>query len=104
VVILLCLLHIKPWTIAIAIGAVALAYYLERIGMTPPGALRALRSYFAGRYRPALAWHKVRFPVDYQRRRLPWERPAPSGEILLEPVSKSDALGGRQAINSADSA
>ena len=65
VVVLACLIWIRPWTIALALGTVGLAYYLERIGLNPPGALRALRAYFAGRYRPALPHHKVREPIDF---------------------------------------
>lgn len=88
VVVIGTLLWIRPWTVTLAFLALALAFYLERMGMGVPSALRALRSNLAGRYRPALPHYKVRHPVDFGRRRMAWERPAPKGEHAIVPLAR----------------
>jgi len=88
VVVLLTLLWIRPWTIMLALASVALAFYFERLGLNPPGAWRAFRSYLAGKDRPALPFHKIRRPIDYGRRRMAWEKPAPTGDHYIHPLPK----------------
>jgi len=88
VVVLCTLVWIRPWTVAVAVMSVALAFYLERIGMSVPSAMRALRSHLAGRIRPALGYHKIRKPIDFGRRRMAWEPPAPEGEHFIDPVTE----------------
>lgn len=85
VLVLLTLVWIRPWTIALAAGAIGLAWYLERLGLNVPGALRAFRSYLAGPIRPALPHYKIREQIDFSRRRMAWEDPAPEGKMALKP-------------------
>jgi len=86
VVVGMTLLWIRPWTLVLAAAAVGVAWWLERLGLNPPGAVRAMRSYLAGKNRPALPFHKIREPVDFGRRRMAWERPAPEGDHHIEPI------------------
>lgn len=88
VVVLATLVWIRPWTVTLSFVTIVLAFYLERLGMGVPSALRALRAAFAGRHRPALPHHKIRRAVDYGRRRMAWEKPAPTGEHHINPLSK----------------
>jgi intracellular multiplication protein IcmT len=59
------LLHIRPWTITLTIVAIAAFWYLERLGMDFTSALRGMRSWLAGRIRPAQPEYKHRDPVDW---------------------------------------
>jgi len=86
VVVGMTLLWIRPWTIVVAAAAVVIAWWLERMGLNPPGAVRALRSFFAGKNRPALPFHKIREPVDYGRRRLAWDKPPVEGDHYIETI------------------
>jgi len=86
VVILLSLIHIRFWTIGLDLVVVALAWWVERIGLGFMGAVRAAREWLAGRIRPALPAHKVRRKVDYGRRTMPWEKPPFHGDVVLQPV------------------
>lgn len=87
ILVLCMLIWIRPWTIALAVLAISLAWYLERIGLDVPSALRALRSYLAGTIRPALPFHKVRHEIDFSRRRMAWEEPEIEGKFTIKPVS-----------------
>jgi len=87
VLVLMMLVWIRPWTIALAVLAIALAWYLERIGLDVPGALRAVRSYLAGSIRPALPFHKIRKEIDFSRRRMAWEEAASEGKFTIKPVT-----------------
>ncbi len=86
VVLMASMLHIRSYTIAIDFIAVALAWYIERLGMGLPGGLRAFRSWLAGPYRPGLPIHKIRRKIDFQHIRLPWQPEAYNGEIDLKAV------------------
>ena len=66
--IILCALHIRPWTIGIALLVVILFWVLERRGLSFQSAFRAFRAELAGNHRPALGTTKIRGHVDYSRR------------------------------------
>jgi intracellular multiplication protein IcmT len=87
VFVLAMLVWIRPWTIAIALAAIALAWYLERIGLDVAGAGRALRAWMAGPIRPALPFYKIRRQIDFSRRRLAWEEPALEGKMTIKPLA-----------------
>ena len=61
-------LHVAWWTILPSVLTLALFFWLERIGLDLPSALRALRSTFAGNQRPAVMKTKLHQRVDYDRR------------------------------------
>jgi len=67
---LAALLHVRPWTMALAAAAIGVFWYLERVGMSFPAAARGVRAWFAGSLRPAKRPSKVRCRVDYDRRPL----------------------------------
>jgi intracellular multiplication protein IcmT len=83
IAVLLVLVHIRPWTIALAVVAIGLSWWTERIGLGVSGALRAVRDWFAGPIRPALPAHKIRQQVDYGRRTLTWDREPETGEHAI---------------------
>lgn len=62
------MLYISTWTIGIAISVIILFWWLERVGLTFPAAIRASRSWFAGKNRFAQRRQKIRHKVDYGRR------------------------------------
>jgi hypothetical protein len=68
VALLVAMLHISTITFSIAGIVIAVFWYLERIGITFPAALRALRAHCAGRFRPPRAPHKMRMKVDLDYR------------------------------------
>lgn len=86
VVILASMMHVRSYTIAIDVLAIALAWYVERIGTGVPGGVRAFRAWLAGPYRPAHQIHKIRQKVDFQHIRLPWQAESFNGTIDLKPV------------------
>lgn len=60
------LFHMKTWTLAIAAISIGLLYLVERKGMNVPSAVRSMRSWLAGRGRPAV-------PVTLRRRLVDWD-------------------------------
>lgn len=52
--------HMRWWTFYIAIGGVAAFGLLQYLGLTLFGALRRIRSWFAGKRRPGIPHHKQR--------------------------------------------
>lgn len=62
---LVFLMHIRVWTLLMAIASMAVFYLLERKGLTAPAAFRALRSWLAGRHRPVERHTRLRRRVDY---------------------------------------
>lgn len=86
VVLMASMLHVRSYTIAIDVLVVALAWYIERLGMGVPGGIRAFRAWLAGPYRPGLPIHKIRRKVDFQHIRLPWQQEAYNGTIDLKAV------------------
>lgn len=92
VIVLAFFLHIRDWTFGLCILAILLSVYVERIGLGFMGALRALRAYFSGSYRPALRVHKIRRKVDFERRTMAWERELDLGPVELEEVKADGGL------------
>lgn len=62
------MLHIRLWTLLVSAAVILLFWWLERQGLTFPSAVRAARSWFAGRFRMARRRQKTRHFVDYGRR------------------------------------
>ncbi|MCZ7862738.1 IcmT/TraK family protein [Agrobacterium salinitolerans] len=91
VIIFASLLHIRYWTIGLDILVILLALYVERIGLGFVGSMRAARAYLSGSYRPALRNQKIRRKVDYERRRMAWERPINRDPVLLDEVKRDEA-------------
>jgi intracellular multiplication protein IcmT len=52
--------HMRWWTFYVAIGGVAVFGLLQYLGLTLFGALRRIRSWFAGSRRPGVPHHKQR--------------------------------------------
>lgn len=63
--IVLFLVHARPWTFVLAIVVMAMFWFLERRGLTFASSLRAFRSWFLGRKRPANHRRAQRRWVDY---------------------------------------
>lgn len=63
--ILFALLPIKLWKLGLAALCVLALVIAERRGLTVPSALRAVRSWLAGRHRPSRSYMRQRYPVDY---------------------------------------
>jgi len=62
------MLYIRLWTLALAMAVILLFWWLERVGLTFPAAIRTLRSRFAGKHRMPRRRQKNRYPIDYGRR------------------------------------
>jgi intracellular multiplication protein IcmT len=88
VVVVLTLLHVAWWTILLDLVVIGVGYYIERIGLGFPSACRAVRAWFAGSYRPALPYWKIRRKVDYEHRRLAWQPAREGGVQTLKEVRK----------------
>src|SRR3546814_9147184 len=63
-------LHVAWWTVLPAVMTLVLFFWLERIGLSLPSALRALRATFAGNERPALSKNRLHQSIDYDRREI----------------------------------
>ena len=63
--IMLFIVHISLWTFLIAIFTMFVFWLFERRGLTFEAALRAMRSWFVGRRRPAMVRGKRRHWVDF---------------------------------------
>ncbi|NTF16809.1 hypothetical protein G6L37_00020 [Agrobacterium rubi] len=90
VIVVMSVLHIRPWTLAIDAVAICLGLYMRHIGLGLPAAIRATRAWFAGSYRPALPYWKVRRLVDFEHRRLAWQPTKEKGAVELNPVKADD--------------
>jgi intracellular multiplication protein IcmT len=62
--IILVLMHARIWTVALMIGVLFIFWILERKGLSFAAAMRALRSWFIGNYRPAWAYTRRRKLLD----------------------------------------
>lgn len=62
---LLVLLHIRLWTLGIALAVVVVFLVFEHFGLTLPRAIRRVRLFFIGRKRPANVSAKKRSFIDY---------------------------------------
>lgn len=63
-VLLLVILHVRLWTLTLAIVVNVTFYLLERKGLTFSAALRAFRVWLIGPYRPAFIWTRRRKLLD----------------------------------------
>ena len=63
-VVLLFLVHVRLWTFLLMMSVFLLLGILERFGMTIPVALRRIRLFFIGPYRPALVKASTRKFID----------------------------------------
>ena len=83
IVLLLMVMHIRPWTIALAFTVMGVLYFFDRKGVPADSILRYLRARLVGRRRTARGVHNQRVPVDFHfeakmlRKRPP--PPPPSG-------------------------
>lgn len=81
IVLLLMVMHIRPWTIALAFTVMGVLYFFERKGVSADSILRYLRARIVGRRRTARGVHNERVPVDFhfEGRQLR-QRPAPMAQ------------------------
>jgi|AntRauTorcE11897_2_1112592.scaffolds.fasta_scaffold00112_24 intracellular multiplication protein IcmT len=56
----LVLIHFRKWTILMAFVVSVIFILLERRGLTFESALRSLRTWIIGRYRPGIIWTSKR--------------------------------------------
>ena len=59
------LMHIRPWTIALAIAVMVVFWWFERKGVPADSILRYLRARLVGPRRTARGAHEERLPVDF---------------------------------------
>lgn len=95
IVLLLMVMHIRPWTIALAFTVMGVLYFFERKGVPADSILRYLRARLVGRRRTARGVHNERVAVDFhfegrQLRR----RPAPGAQ------TPPPAAGGKPGLMS----
>lgn len=65
IVLLLMVMHIRPWTIGLAFSVMGVLYYFDRKGVSADSILRYLRARLVGRRRTARGIHNERVPVGY---------------------------------------
>lgn len=65
VILLLVILHVRLWTILLAVSAMLTLFFFERKGVPADSILRYLRSSFVGRRRSARGLGSERMPVDF---------------------------------------
>jgi intracellular multiplication protein IcmT len=61
---MLFLMHIRLWTLETLVVVNCIFWILERKGLSFAAALRALRVWFTGRYRPAWVYTRRRKMID----------------------------------------
>jgi intracellular multiplication protein IcmT len=60
--VMVVLVHIRVWTLYVALGGIAVFTALEWLGLTFPAAVRTVRRWIVGSRRAAIpAWKKRRF-------------------------------------------
>lgn len=84
VIILASMMHVRFYTVSLDIIVIAVAWYVERLGMTIPGAVRSVRAWAAGPYRPAQNGHKIRRKADFEYDRLDWQPARETGVFHLQ--------------------
>ncbi|MBI1215046.1 MAG: type IV secretion protein IcmT [Alphaproteobacteria bacterium] len=62
--VVLVLVHARMWTLMLAILVMSTFYLLERKSLTFPAALRSLRVWLIGSYRPGWIWSRRRKLID----------------------------------------
>lgn len=65
IVLILMVMHIRPWTIALAFTVMGVLYYFDRKGVPADSILRYLRARLVGRRRTARGLHNERVPVNF---------------------------------------
>jgi hypothetical protein len=65
VLILLTVMHIRVWTIALTVLAIAVLWFFDRKGVSADSILRFLRAAIVGRRRTARGRESERPPVDF---------------------------------------
>jgi hypothetical protein len=65
IVLLLMVMHIRPWTIALAFTVMGVLYFFDRKGVSADSILRYLRARLVGKRRTARGVHNERVPVDF---------------------------------------
>lgn len=65
IIFLLMLMHIKWWTLILAVSVTGIMYFFETKGISADSILRALRASFSGRRRTARGVEAERLPVDF---------------------------------------
>lgn len=65
IVLLLMVMHIRPWTIGLAFTVMGVLYVFGRKGVPADAILRYLRARIVGRRRTARGVHNERVPVDF---------------------------------------
>jgi len=65
IALLLVLLHIRAWTLGVAVFVMALFWLLERRGLSLGASLRAARCWVLGERRPANHRRVKRYWIDY---------------------------------------
>lgn len=63
--ILLFIMHMRTWTLVLAILTMIAFSMLERRGLTFSAALRSFRSWMTGDYRPATLFSRKRKMIDF---------------------------------------
>ena len=61
---MLVLVHARLWTLEVMITVMSIFWILERKGLSYAAALRALRVWFVGNYRPAWVYTRRRKMLD----------------------------------------
>lgn len=64
-VLLAFMMHIRLWTLVLALMSVMMFTILERLGLTFDASLRAMRCWFLGQNRPACGRAVRRYWIDY---------------------------------------
>ena len=65
VVLLVCVMHIRPWTIALALSTIAILWFFDRKGVSADSILRFLRARLVGSRRTARGFAAERSAVDF---------------------------------------
>lgn len=94
VVLLLAVMHIRPWTIMLAFSVMGVLYYFSRKGVPADAILRYLRARLVGRRRTARGVHNERVPVDFhfEPARFRKVRPIPAAPAPAGPAPRPGLL------------
>lgn len=65
ILILFAALHLRTWTVALALGSMFVLFFFARKGISADSILRYLRTALNGRRRTARGLHEERSAVDY---------------------------------------
>jgi len=105
IVLLLMVMHIRPWTITLALCVMGVLWYFDRKGVSADSILRYLRARLVGRKRSARGVYAERISVDFhfepsafrQSERLRAARSASGKGAVPAPVTKkrTGLMGGK---------